>query len=95
MKVTIKAFATIREALGRGWMQMEIENEATVGQLLLRLSEVYGERFSSRVLNPDKKTLTRGLKILVNGRDIDFLQGLETKLKDGDVVTLIPPVAGG
>ena len=26
MKVTVKAFATIREALGKEWMQIEIEN---------------------------------------------------------------------
>ena len=67
----------------------------TVGELLLRLSESYGERFASRVLGPDRKTLIRDLKILVNGSDIDFLEGLETKLKDGATLALIPPVAGG
>jgi len=32
--------------------------------------------------------------IWVNGRSIDFLQGLATILKDGDVVQIIPPFGG-
>jgi len=33
--------------------------------------------------------------ILVNGREISVLNGLETKLKDGDEISLIPVVHGG
>ena len=33
--------------------------------------------------------------ILVNGREISALDGLETKLKDGDELVLIPVVHGG
>ena len=42
-------------------------------------------------LNLDKGELV----ILVNGRNIDTLDGLDTQLKDGDSVTLLPPFAGG
>jgi molybdopterin synthase sulfur carrier subunit len=31
--------------------------------------------------------------ILVNGRAIEWLSGLETQLKDGDEVVFIPPAA--
>ena len=30
----------------------------------------------------------------INGRSIDFLQGLDTVLKEGDVVQIIPPSGG-
>ena len=33
--------------------------------------------------------------ILVNGREISALDGLETNLKDGDEVVLVPVVHGG
>lgn len=29
------------------------------------------------------------------GKDTDFLEGPETKLKEGDLIVLVPPVAGG
>ena len=41
------------------------------------------------MFEPSKKVL------IVNGREITYLDGLETRLRDGDVVAFIPPVAGG
>jgi len=35
------------------------------------------------------------VKILVNGRDVRELRGLETELSDGDCISIFPPVAGG
>ncbi len=32
---------------------------------------------------------------LVNGRDVRFLGGLDMVLRDGDEVSIFPPVAGG
>ena len=33
--------------------------------------------------------------VLVNGRNIELLRGLETELMDGDLVVLLPPLSGG
>ncbi|RLG61544.1 molybdopterin synthase sulfur carrier subunit [Candidatus Geothermarchaeota archaeon] len=33
--------------------------------------------------------------ILVNGRHIEFLGGFEAVLKDGDSISIFPPLAGG
>ncbi len=35
------------------------------------------------------------LVVLLNGRNVETLEGNETELRDGDVVYLIPPFAGG
>ena len=35
------------------------------------------------------------VNIFVNDEDIRFLQGKATPLKDGDVVSIIPSIAGG
>jgi MoaD family protein len=95
VRIVVKAFATIREAIGAfGRVTIEYPGEVTVKSLLEMLSERFGEKFDVEVLDADglpKKTV----KIFVNGRDIDFLDGLSTVLKDGDEVALVPPVAGG
>jgi MoaD family protein len=45
---------------------------------------------------PDEpKTRVENLTILVNGRNIRFTGGLETKLKDDDDVALLVPSGGG
>ena len=40
-------------------------------------------------------TLHRFVNIYVNDEDVRFTGGLETALKDGDQLTILPAVAGG
>ncbi len=35
------------------------------------------------------------LQVLLNGRNIVFLDGPETRLSDGDTVAILPPIGGG
>ncbi|MBV9793787.1 MAG: MoaD/ThiS family protein [Actinobacteria bacterium] len=40
-------------------------------------------------------TLRRFVNVYLNDEDVRFLGGLETPVKDGDTVTVLPAVAGG
>jgi len=39
--------------------------------------------------------LRRFVNIFVNDEDIRFLQGLDTEIKEGDEVSIVPAIAGG
>jgi molybdopterin synthase sulfur carrier subunit len=39
--------------------------------------------------------IRRFVNVFINGEDVRFLQGLETPLKPGDEVSIVPAVAGG
>jgi molybdopterin synthase sulfur carrier subunit len=39
--------------------------------------------------------LRRFVNIFVNGEDVRFLDGLDTRLNEGDEVSIVPAVAGG
>ena len=43
----------------------------------------------------DEGALHRFVNVYVNDEDVRFLGGLDTKLTDGDSVTVLPAVAGG
>ena len=43
----------------------------------------------------EEGALHRFVNVYVNDEDVRFLGGLETKLSDGDSVTVLPAVAGG
>ena len=43
----------------------------------------------------DDGALRRFVNVYLNDEDVRFLGGLETKLGDGDTVTILPAVAGG
>ena len=39
--------------------------------------------------------IRRFVNVYVNGDDIRFLQNLETNLKEGDSISIVPAIAGG
>ncbi|HTR71303.1 MAG TPA: MoaD/ThiS family protein [Mycobacteriales bacterium] len=43
----------------------------------------------------DDGSLQRFVNVYLNDEDVRFLGGVETPLSDGDVVTILPAVAGG
>jgi sulfur-carrier protein len=43
----------------------------------------------------DDRGLRRFVNVYLNDEDVRFLGGLETSVKDGDNVTVLPAVAGG
>jgi molybdopterin converting factor small subunit len=43
----------------------------------------------------DGGALRRFVNVYLNDEDVRFLSGIETKLTDGDKVTILPAVAGG
>jgi molybdopterin converting factor small subunit len=43
----------------------------------------------------DDKGLRRFVNVYLNDEDVRFISGLDTPVKDGDTVTVLPAVAGG
>ncbi|EDM74324.1 ThiS family protein [Plesiocystis pacifica SIR-1] len=66
---------------------------ANVGQLLDNLDAKHGG-IGERIRDP-KGAVRRFVNIFVGDEDIRFLDGLETPVKDGDEVSIIPAIAGG
>lgn len=92
MEVTVKFFATYREVTGEG--QISVSDVSTVKELLDRLVVEFGEKMSNMLFESQGK-LRDSVNVLVNGRAIVFLDGLETKLNRGDSVAIFPPISGG
>lgn len=65
----------------------------TVRELLENLDQSYpGIR---QQLTGEDGQLHRFVNIYLNDEDIRFLQQMDTQLKDGDVVSILPAIAGG
>jgi molybdopterin synthase sulfur carrier subunit len=65
---------------------------ATLGELFIDLEQRHGG-LQDRLL--DNGSLRRFVNVYLNDEDVRFLDGLETPVKDGDKVTVLPAVAGG
>jgi molybdopterin synthase sulfur carrier subunit len=66
---------------------------ASVHEALSELESLFPE--IRQRLRDDEGALRRFVNLYVNGEDVRFLNGLQTDLKAGDEVSIIPAVAGG
>ena len=90
MPVSVKIPTQLREATG-GASTASVDG-STVGEVLDALYAQYGE-LRSRI--SEDGGLRRFVNVYVGGEDIRFTEGLDTPVKDGDEVTILPAVAGG
>jgi sulfur-carrier protein len=90
--ITVKSFATLREIMDAE-LRMDFPAGATVRSLLAELTGRFKGLDDQLFVAPE--TLRDFVNILQNGRNIHFLDGLDTRLDDGDIIALFPPAAGG
>lgn len=93
MKVEVKFLATIRVITSESSIVLLCTHHDTAGTVMQMLIKKYKQKFKQVIM--DKTNLKSSIKMIINGRDIEYLNGLDTKLKDGDVIVIIPPIAGG
>ena len=89
MAVSVKIPTQLRSAT-EGEATASVDG-GTVGEVLDSLYERFGE-LRSRIA--EDGGLRRFVNVYVDGEDIRFLDGLDTPVKDGDEVTILPAVAG-
>ncbi|MGB9959654.1 MAG: MoaD/ThiS family protein [Candidatus Bathyarchaeales archaeon] len=96
MKVKVEYIGHIREIIHSAREEeIEISEGASLGDLLLMLSEKYGEPFKKAVYEPGGSDVKTNFIITVNGYLLNQLNGVETKLNPGDRVVLTSVVSGG
>ncbi|MGD2142217.1 MAG: MoaD/ThiS family protein [Candidatus Bathyarchaeota archaeon] len=92
MKVRVRVFGDLVPIIGKNH-GLELEEEATVGVLAGVIADRAGLKRPGYLGN--YRIIGGDLAILVNGRNIDLLDGIETRLQDGDEIVFMPPAAGG
>ena len=86
---------TIPSVLNAGGGEKKTEISAdSLQDAFLKISELLGDDFKRRVLEADN-TPRSLINIYINGKNAKFSSGMETTLKDGDEVYILPAVAGG
>ena len=81
MQVRILAFARLRELLGFGFRELDVDDDATVDDVWLRLAHD----------TAGLDALRSSTRFARNGA----LAAGTTALREGDEIALLPPVGGG
>ncbi|KKM16336.1 hypothetical protein LCGC14_1686860 [marine sediment metagenome] len=90
--VTLKLVAIFTDDVGLTYINYD--NVDTLGEIINQFMDQYGRKIRKSFVDSQGKLENHAI-ILVNGRNHLFLDGLDTKLRDGDEIVLSPPIVGG
>ena len=94
MAITLKFLGALRHVSGKETLTIDCKEDASVLDLVdaatLLVPALRRNLLDGHLEDPKPNAL-----ILVNGREISVLKGLETKIQDGDEIVFVPIVHGG
>jgi molybdopterin synthase sulfur carrier subunit len=91
-KIKIVFFSILKDITKK--KEDAIEIDSTVASAVHKLIEKYGDDLRERLLDNDGQ-FRKHIVLYVNGKDVRYLNGFDTKLKDGDEIVFLPAAAGG
>jgi sulfur-carrier protein len=94
MAVKLKFLGALRHASGKETFSLDCKDGASIMDVVEAVTKKKTELRRS-LLDEQLDSPKSNALILVNGREISVLEGLETKVKDGDEVVFVPVVHGG
>lgn len=97
VEVKVRFFTNLREIVNKREETLRFSGveAVTVDLVLKTLSNKYRKPFTEYVYDRETGQPKNFLQFLVNGTSTSTLHGLETALKDRDVLAVLPPVGGG
>jgi molybdopterin synthase sulfur carrier subunit len=97
LQVSVRFFTSLRETVGKKEETLAFSegSKVTVDAVLKALAQRYGKSFVDYLYDEKTGEVKGFLQFLVNGKSVVALNGLQTELKDGDVLAILPPVGGG
>ncbi len=94
MNVKAKFVGSLRSLSSEEIVTIELEAPLSLKQVLTKIANERPGLNEAFVFSPPEKLRTSML-ILVNGKEISVLGGLETTISDGDELVFVPVLHGG
>lgn len=93
MEKTVRLFATLRDIAGQKEITVPFEDGQTVRDFIATIDGMMPELGQEIV--DENGELTGLVHVMVHGRNIHWLDGMDTRIKASDQLVLMPPSAGG
>ncbi len=95
IKVRVKLLGILQKLNGKDQAVIELKEPIAIGRLIQNLVENFSDEFKRAIIDPELDDPRPNVLILVNGREISALEGLETNINDADEITIVAVTHGG
>jgi molybdopterin synthase sulfur carrier subunit len=94
MVANVKFIGSFRSISGKDKLALKLANSAPLRNVVKKIVHEL-PKLKQALIDPELGEPRTNVLILVNGKEISVLQGLETVIKDGDEVVFVPVLHGG
>ena len=95
ISVELQLLGVFQRVSGKPRVHMKLEKPTTLKDAIRNLTDSVSPKLKRVLVDPELEDPRPNALILVNGKEISILQGLETRVDDGDEIILIPVSHGG
>lgn len=93
MIIKVNLYATLRLTTGLSSVEVEVRGPIVMRQLIDLACEKTTPKLKVDLL--EGQSIKKGTLLLVDGRNVLFLDGLDTLVNDQQVIAFFPPGGGG
>jgi len=94
--VRVKLTGILKGISGKEVVILNFERPTAVKEVIFRLAEMFSMEFRRALIDSELNSPKPNALILLNGREISVLpKGLESEVKNGDEIVIIPVTHGG
>lgn len=93
--VDVKLLGIFQRLSGKKSVQLKLKEPVTVRDVVVALTEMFSPEFKHALIDSQLDDPGPNALILVSGKEVGALQGLETVVNDLDEVVFVPRVHGG
>jgi len=93
ISINVKFFGILRNYAKRENSRISLDEPANVEALIMKLSKQSNQ--FKELIGIETKALSSNVIVIVNGKEVSILNGIQTNLHDDDNIILIPAVHGG
>jgi molybdopterin synthase sulfur carrier subunit len=94
VRVNFRFVGSFRNLAGKSKIPLELAEGVPLKEAIRRIVEKF-PKMERALIDPELGDPRPNTLIIVNGKEISILKGLETLLKDGDEVVFVPVSHGG
>ena len=93
--LTVKFLGIFQRLAGKKQHELNLHEPSTIKDVITKLLQVFSDDFKAVLIDAQLNDPRPNALILVDGKEISALQGLETEVKDSQEIILLPMVHGG
>jgi sulfur-carrier protein len=95
VKVKVQYLGLVKTYTNKGTDEFDLKEGAPLSELLNKIASTSSKQFTQDIYEPNQKDVKSLFTVMVNGIVMGQLNGIETRLKDGDNVIIMPLMTGG